>query len=573
VRWIGYAESEATWEPEASLKLDAPQMVQDYLSAQAKPRESPRLHLQLDATGRGDEPSESNRSESDHSAADSDVHSAMCAVSAMQSPIIMSESDHAALVFAVKSGIAQLEQQTPDTYREAMTSPDAIKWRAAMDKEITSCIDKGVWDEIHTRDLPAGANVLPYKWVFKVKIDETGSVTTHKARLTPKGFRQKEGKDYFEVFAPTGMYKTMRFGLSVAAKWDHEIEQMDVPTAFLNADLEEDVYMQMPEGYRDGKKDMVLRLKKSLYGLKQAPRNWSIRLKNFIVDKLGYSPTVSDQCLYWRRSRTGRLMMLFVFVDDIQSSFHRDDQIEWNHCKAQLVKEFDTKEMGASTWMLGMRISRNRKERTITLDQEVYITKALEKYGYSECTTRSTPEVVGAAHQEPTDDQRKPADRQRYMEIVGTLMYAAISTRLDIAHAVFYLACHMLAPTQMHMNAAERVMRYLAGTRSLGLIFGSRNGGVLGDSRGQTRTQVDVCAYADADWANSRGDRRSITGWAAKVNGDPISWASKKQRTVALSTCEAELYAEAAAIQEVLWLRGAAKGTGTTVSSWFGRLR
>jgi hypothetical protein len=196
-----------------------------------------------------------------------------------------------------------------------MLSSGVLRW---IRKSITSCIDKGVWDEIHTRDLPAGANVLPlpYKWVFKVKIDETGSVTTHKARLTPKGFRQKEGKDYFEVFAPTGMYKTMRFGLSVAAKWDHEIEQMDVPTAFLNADLEEDVYMQMPEGYRDGKKDMVLRLNKSLYGLKQAPRNWSIRLKNFIVDKLGYSPTVSDQCLYWRRSRTGRLMMLlFVFVD------------------------------------------------------------------------------------------------------------------------------------------------------------------------------------------------------------------------------------------------------------------
>jgi hypothetical protein len=122
-------------------------------------------------------------------------------------------------------------------------------------------------------------------------------------------------------------------------------------------------------------------------------------------------------------------------------------------------------------------------------------------------------------------------------------------------------------PTQMHMNAAERVMRYLAGTRSLGLIFGSRNGGVLGDSRGQTRTQVDdVCAYADADWANSRGDRRSITGWAAKVNGDPISWASKKQRNSAPSRSrpvrEAELYAEAAAIQEVLWLRGLLKELG-----------
>jgi hypothetical protein len=358
------------------------------------------------------------------------------------------------------------------------------------------------------------------------------------------------------------MYKTMRFGLSLAAKWNHELEQLDVPTAFLNADLDEDVYMQFPEGYREGKDGLVLHLKKSLYGLKQSPRNWYLRVSAFILERLRFKATVSDPCLFWKRSRTGRLMLIYLFVDDFQASFHQDDREEWNDSKHQLVKEFNTKDMGESKWMLGMRITRDRKLRTITLDQEVYVSKALEKYGYSECTTRPTPEVVGAAHQDPTEDQRKPADRQRYMENTGTLMYAAISTRLDIAHAVFYLASHMLAPTQQHMAAADRVMRYLAGTRGLGLTFGTRNGGALGDSRGQTRTQVDVCAYADADWANSRGDRRSITGWVSKINGDPISWTSKKQRTVALSTCEAELYSEAAAIQEVLWLRGILKELG-----------
>jgi hypothetical protein len=147
------------------------------------------------------------------------------------------------------------------------------------------------------------------------------------------------------------------------------------------------------------------------------------------------------------------------------------------------------------------------------------------------------------------------------MEITGTLMYAAISTRPDISHAVHYLASNMLAPTQLHMAAAERVLRYLAGTKAVGLVFGARNGAAaMGDSRGHgERQQLDVCAFADADWANNRNDRKSITGWVAKLNGDPISWSSKKQRTVALSTCEAELYAEAAAIQEVLWLRGLMK--------------
>jgi hypothetical protein len=144
------------------------------------------------------------------------------------------------------------------------------------------------------------------------------------------------------------------------------------------------------------------------------------------------------------------------------------------------------------------------------------------------------------------------------MEIVGTLMYAAISTRLDIAHAVHYLACHMLEPTEQHMTAAKRVLRYLAGTKDLGLVFGSRNRRDANEasSVGQAEQQVDSCAFADADWANTKKDRKSITGWVAKLNGDTVSWASKRQRVVALSTCEAELYAEAAAIQEVLWLRG-----------------
>src|SRR6185312_5083571 len=171
-------------------------------------------------------------------------------------------------------------------------------------------------------------------------------------------------------------------------------------------------------------------------------------------------------------------------------------------------------------------------------------TKAQERYGLQQCRVVSTPEVVGP-ESDATPALTAAADRQRYMEITGTLMYAAISTRPDIAHAVHYLASHMQAPTLLHMRAAERVLRYLAGCKALGLMFGSRNGDAVGDSRGRrAQVQVDVCAFADADWANDKGDRRSISGWVAKLNGDPVSWSSKKQRVVALSTCEAELYAE-----------------------------
>jgi hypothetical protein len=159
------------------------------------------------------------------------------------------------------------------------------------------------------------------------------------------------------------------------------------------------------------------------------------------------------------------------------------------------------------------------------------------------------------------------SDRQLYMEMTGTLMYAAISTRPDIAHAAHSLASRMQSPARRDLTAAKRVLRYLSGTRDIRLVFGSRNGDSLGDSRGRSPLRMDVCAYADADWANDKRDRRSVTGWVAKLNGDVVSWAAKKQRVVALSTCEAELYAEAASMQEVLWLRGLMKELGLHVST------
>ena len=548
VRWAG--SSEETWEPASMMKEDAPELVNEYLATRVAPRQSPRLHLPAASVG-----SEDNASDSELDA-EPRVHMAMSAMRELQMSDHWLQHDPSEVVCAVSAGVALLEQQTPATFSQAMAGPDAAKWRAGMDKEMASCEELKVWDLVPRSELPHGANVLPPKWVYKIKTDETGRLTQHKARVTPKGFKQKAGQDYFEVFARTGMYKSMRLGLSLAAKWDHELEQLDVPTAFLNADVEEEVYMELPEGYRDGKEGMVCRLRKALYGLKQAPRNWYLLISKFITS-LGFKATTSDPCLLHMRSRTGRLILLFLFVDDFQVSFHREDSAEWGTLKAQLVKRFNTKDMGESKWILGMRIRRDRKLHTITLDQELYITKALEKYGLAECKVADTPEVVGAAQQQPSEAQRKPADRQRFMEITGTLMYAAISTRPDIAHAVHYLASNMLAPAQLHMVAAERVLRYLAGTRDVGLVFGSRNGDAVGDSRGwRTEVQVDVCAFSDADWANSKVDRKSVTGWVAKLNGDTVSWASKKQRTVALSTCEAELYAKAAAIQEVLWLRG-----------------
>ena len=526
VRWDGYDESGDTWEPAEQLIADG---VKDII----------------------------DEYENDKRTASTKPSAGVTEMAHMAMSALLREKPNAG---------------DPQTYSQAVSGLYGLvqEWQRGMDKEWDGCIERGVWQEISVADLPPSANVLPVKWVYKTKTDEHGMTTAHKARLTPKGFRQLYGIDYNEVFAPTGKYKAMRVALSLAVAWDYEIEQLDVTQAFLNAELKEEVYMEMPEGYR--KTGVVLRLLKALYGLKQAPREWHKLIDGFLRTDLGFVPTVSDPCLYMLKSQGGRLILLFLFVDDMQVYYSVTDKAEWEALKAALLHRFDTKDMGESTWMLAMGLKRNRAERTATLDQALYVTKALERFGLAQCKTVPTPERVG--HEEEAGADTPAEDPQRYMELVGTLLYAAICTRPDISHAVMVLTRHMQAPLRRHEHAAERVLRYLAGTKTIGLVFGAargdrgkKEGGHTGAPASDTASTGVVLAYADADWANDRSDRRSVTGWVVRLNGDVVAWTAKKQGTVAQSTCEAELYAEGAAINEVLWQRGLLAELGVTVAT------
>jgi hypothetical protein len=454
------------------------------------------------------------------------------------------------------SSTAQLEARTPQTYKAAMMGVDRKHWEAAMEAEVGGCKAQQTWTLVKRSELPRGANVIPVKWVFKIKTDENGKISKYKARITPKGFKQRHGVDFFEVFAHTGKYKTLRVLLSLAAEHDMELRQLDVPQAFTRAKLDEEVYMEMPEGFSVS--GMVCRLQKSLYGLKQSPRNWYLLVSKFIKEQCGFKACVSDPCLFHKRSRSGKAMWIFLFVDDMQAAHDRTDAAEWSEVQQQLRAKFDVTDLGESKWMLGMRITRDRAAKTIRLDQELYINTALEKFGMKECKTARSPAAQNhGAQEDDRDGGGKPANVKLYQEKVGTLLYAAISTRPDISYAVQKLTQQMQAPKLRHMHACDRVFRYLAGTRTQGLLFGRREG--------SSAAGPSVSAYADADWAGDKTDRKSITGWIAKVNGDPVSWASKKQSVVSLSTCEAELYAEAAAVQELLWLRGLLKEIGQPV--------
>ena len=452
--------------------------------------------------------------------------------------------------FAVLSGTALLEQSTPQTYVEATSCEKRDAWKAAMKAEIEGCEKQQTWELVRRSDLPRSTNVIPCKWVYKIKTDETGAVAKYKARITPKGFKQKHGVDYFEVFANTGKYKTLRVVLGLAASRDMELRQLDVPQAFTQAELEEEVYMEMPQGF--GVDGMVCRLLKSLYGLKQSPRNWYILISTFLVEQLGYRATVSDPCLFVKESRSGDVILLFLFVDDMQVAVDKADLDEWSEDHAKLRERFNITDLGESKFMLGMRIKRDRAARTITLDQELYVTKALEKFGLAQCAQTRTPGASSHDDLETTKEMEQLMDLKSYQEKVGTLLYAAISTRPDIAYAVNRLTQRMSGPRVCDARACDRVFRYLAGTRTLGLLYGRQREET---KKNETRS-VAVDAYADSDWASDKFDRKSVTGWIARLNGDPVSWASKKQSVVSQSTCEAELYAEAAAINETKWLTG-----------------
>ena len=455
------------------------------------------------------------------------------------------------------SGTALLEQETPQTYRDAVSSDSAAEWRTAMQAEFAGCEEQNTWIVIPRDSLPPATNVIPVKWVYKIKTDENGTITKYKARITPKGFKQRHGVDYFEVYANTGKYKTLHIALSVAAARNLELRQLDVPQAFTQAVLDEDVYMDMPQGF--AQPGMVCHLKKSLYGLKQSPRNWYLLCSSFIIDSLAFVATISDPCLFHKTSRTGQLMLLFLFVDDFQVAFDSADEREWKESHDLLYRRFKITDLGESKFMLGMRIIRDRAARTITLDQELYITKSLVKYGLAQCRPTSTP---GASSEDDTTPSAldEPTDLKLYQEKVGTLLYASISTRPDISYAVNKLSQHMQAPTMRDAKGCDRIFRYLSGTKNLGLLFGRQR-------LAAPDAAVSVSTYADADWASDRTDRKSITGWISMINGDPVSWSSKKQKVVSQSTCEAELYAQAAGINEAKWQCDLLSEIGLKVSS------
>ncbi|KAI3636627.1 hypothetical protein MIR68_005316 [Amoeboaphelidium protococcarum] len=418
---------------------------------------------------------------------------------------------------------------TPKTVAEAMLLKEWPQWKAAMEDELRSLLKHGTWKR---SILPQGFKALPCKWVFKIKLDSSGQVERFKARLVIQGFRQVKDVDYTETFAPVAKFNTIRMVIAIAAKYDMIIHQMDVNTAFLNGILNEEIYMKGPVGTEF--EGQILRLLRSLYGLKQAPKCWNNTIHQFLVE-IGFKRSHADNCLYIRRKH-GRLFMIVLYVDDILLITQRQSDID--AVIAQLAQRFDMKDLGPAEHIVGIRIKRSMPQKIIQLDQRTYLERVLTRFEADNCVGVSTPMSLQAINVDVDDGFLDVS----YRALIGSLMYLMVGTRPDIAFVVGYLSKYLSNPKMEHYSMVRRVLRYLAGSKDLVLIFDGKK-------------DLLPIAYADADFANDQEGRRSTTGYVIQMCGASISWKSKLQSAVALSSTEAEYYAAAAVCQELCWFR------------------
>jgi hypothetical protein len=415
----------------------------------------------------------------------------------------------------------------PTTFEEADKKE---QWKEAMVEEHQSIMRNEVW-EIVPR--PKEKSVVTSKWVYKIKHTADRSVDKYNTRFVARGFSQKEGEDYDETFAPVARYTSIRTIISLVASMGWNLHQMDVKTTFLNGAIKEEVYIEQPQGFEvHSRETHVCRLKKALYGLKQSPRAWYARMDSFLT-KLGFSKSHADPNLYYNVMNNAPVILL-LYVDDL---FITGEESLIIQCKKDLASEFDMKYLGLMHYYLGLEVWQKRGE--VFLGQGKYAIKILQKFGMMDCKSMDTPMNADIRKVKVPDSD--PIDPSLYRQLIGSLMYL-VNTRPDICFAVNTLSQFQVEPRQEHWIAANHVLRYIRGTINYGLRYTASN-------------DIQLHGFTDSDWAGSAEDGKSTSGMCFSLGSAMISWSSKKQKSVALSTVEAEYMAACEACIEAVWLR------------------
>lgn len=426
---------------------------------------------------------------------------------------------------------AMLTFNEPSSFSEALRCDESHQWELAMRDEMQSLAENNTWELV---EKPQGRKIVRNKWVYRVKTDLNGDVDKFKARLVAKGYSQEAGVDYTETFSPVARFDTIRAMLSVAASEKMELAHFDVKTAFLYGELDEEIFMHQPEGHEDGT-SRVCKLKKSLYGLKQSPRCWNKKFTMFL-EQQGLKQSEADPCLFLRPSTDGHKLMISLYVDDGLVVAQRKDDLD--KFLDELKLQFKIT-VSAASCFLGLQIQKH-EDGSIAISQENYVTKILEKFKMSDCNSVATP--VDRSCDLSLSDSDFVGNDVPYREAVGSLMYLTVGTRPDIAFAVSLVSQALDCPTKNHWAMVKRILKYLKGTKNTGLLYKSDcESGIL-------------TAYCDADFAGDATTRRSTTGVVCQYMGAAISWLSQRQKSVALSTTEAEFIAASEATKDIVWL-------------------
>lgn len=337
------------------------------------------------------------------------------------------------------------------------------------------------------------------------------------------------------MFTPVARMESIRMLLAVAAQEGWYVHHMDVKSAFLNGELKEEVYVQQPPGFiAAGQESKVLRLKKALYGLRQAPRAWNVKLDGSLQD-MGFTRCISEHGMYTRGTGEARVVV-GVYVDDLIITGASSVVIE--AFKEEMRQAFRMSDLGLLSFYLGIEVKQGNN--FISLSQAAYARKLLEKAGLESCNPCSTPMEVRL--QLSTRSTTEEVDARMYRSLVGSLRYL-VHTRPDITYAVGYVSRFMEKPRQEYLAAVKHLLRYIAGTVDFGLVYPKF-------TKGTNR----ITGYSDSDYGGDVDERKSTTGVIFFLEQMVISWLSQKQKTIALSTCEAEYIAGAAAACQAVWL-------------------
>ena len=439
--------------------------------------------------------------------------------------------------FLVEKGNLNMEdtyafilEDDPRSYSEAMRSIDSTFWQEAINSELESIRNNHTWV---LTDLPRACKPLSSKWVFKKKLKPDGSIDKFKARLVVCGNRQTHGLDFFDTYSPVTKVATIRALIALASIHDLVIHQMDVKTAFLNGDLNEEIYMKQPEGcVVRGQENKVCKLVRSLYGLKQAPKQWYEKFDRTITSN-GFSVNDSDACVYSKCDKNG-CVIICLYVDDMLIFGTSIDVVR--NTKDFLNSCFDMKDLGEADVILGIKITRT--DGGICLSQTHYVEKLLKKFDMFNCSPVSTP-------YDPKipllKNKGNSVSQEQYARIIGSVMFLMNYTRPDIAYAVSRLSRYTHNPDNEHWGALIRLLRYLRGTMDWGLHY--------------RRTPRVLEGYCDANWISDNDEIKSTSGFVFTLAGAAISWKSSKQTVKAKSTMESEFIALELAGQEAEWLR------------------